>query len=344
MKERIFEPFFRLKQTEKHAGAGIGLPLSRSLAELHKGTLQLKESSDAFNNFYLSIPIHQQNEIDLGEYETIESRSQPAPEAAQDHPYHPSHPAILLVEDNQEIASFLQKELHHQFNVHRASNGQEALPILSGENIQLVISDIMMPVMDGIELCRRMKTDIQYSHIPIILLTAKNTIKSRIEGLETGADAYIEKPFVFEHLLAQINNLLHNRNIVKEYYAHSPLAHIKGIASSKADTSFLEELQRIIDERITDTDLDVDMLARMMNMSRGTFYRKIKGLSDLTPNELITISRLKKAAELLAEGKYKITEVARMVGYHLNSNFSRDFSRQFGMSPSVYVKNLQQSR
>jgi AraC-like DNA-binding protein len=200
----------------------------------------------------------------------------------------------------------------------------------------------MMPVMDGIELCRKIKNDIQYSHIPIILLTAKNTIKSRIEGLETGADAYIEKPFIFEHLSAQINNLLHNRNIVKEYYAHSPLAHIKGIAASKADTSFLEELQRIIDERITEIDLDVDMLARMMNMSRGTFYRKIKGLSDLSPNELITISRLKKAAELLAEGKYKITEVAHMVGYHLNSNFSRDFSRQFGMSPSVYVKNLQQ--
>lgn len=344
MRERIFEPFFRLKQTEKYAGTGIGLPLSRSLAELHKGTLRLKEPSDTFNTFYLSIPIHQQNEIDLGEYETIESSAHPSsPEDVQDRPYHPSQPTLLLVEDNKEIAGFLQKELYSKFNVHTASNGQEALEVLSGETIQLVISDIMMPVMDGIELCRKMKTDIQYSHIPIILLTAKNTIKSRIEGLETGADAYIEKPFVFEHLLAQINNLLHNRNIVKEYYAHSPLAHIKGIASSKADTSFLEELQRIIDERITDTDLDVDMLARMMNMSRGTFYRKIKGLSDLTPNELITISRLKKAAELLAEGKYKITEVGRMVGYHLNSNFSRDFSRQFGMSPSVYMKNLQGS-
>lgn len=339
MKERIFEPFFRLKGTEKYAGTGIGLPLSRSLAELHQGTLSLKEPADGLNTFCLSIPIHQLNEIDLVEYDPAETAA-PVTEGTQGFPYHPSHPVVLIVEDNKEIAGFLEKELHHKFNVHRSANGRDALEVLAKENVQLVISDIMMPVMDGIELCRRIKTDIQYSHIPIILLTAKNTIRSRIEGLETGADAYIEKPFLFEHLLAQMNNLLHNRNIVKEYYAHSPLAHIKGIASTRADTTFLEDLQGVIDANITNIDLDVDTLAKMMNMSRGTFYRKIKGLSDLTPNELITLSRLKKAAELLAEGKYKITEVAHMVGYHLNSNFSRDFSRQFGMSPSVYVKSL----
>lgn len=348
MKEKIFEPFFRLRQTEKYAGTGIGLPLSRSLAELHKGTLEMKPSGDGFNVFYLSIPIHQQHEINLDEYATFESGASVnhhQDETPEETPaIRPGHAGLLIVEDNKEIAQFLQKELQEQFNVFRATNGEEALKVLSAENIQLVISDIMMPVMDGIELCRKMKTDIQYSHIPIILLTAKNTIRSRIEGLETGADAYIEKPFVFEHLLAQVNNLLHNRNIVKEYYAHSPLAHIKGIASTKADTGFLEELQAVIDANITNMDLDVDTLAKMMHMSRGSFYRKIKGLSDLTPNELITLSRLKKAAELLAEGKYKITEVAHIVGYHLNSNFSRDFSKQFGVSPSVYVKNLQNFR
>jgi DNA-binding response OmpR family regulator len=214
------------------------------------------------------------------------------------------------------------------------------LEILKNETIHLVISDIMMPVMDGIELCRKIKTDIEYSHIPVILLTAKNTITSKIEGLETGADAYIEKPFVFEYLLAQINSLLNNRNHTKEYYAHSPLAHIKGIASTKADKNFLEELQKIIDENITDKDLDVDTLSRMMNMSRGTFYRKIKGLSNLTPNELINLSRLKKAAELLAEGKYKINEVANMVGYNLNCYFSRDFHKQFVVSPTNYLNDL----
>ena len=339
-KEKIFEPFFRLKQTEKYAGTGIGLSLSRSLTELHQGRLTFKPSSDHFNCFALSLPFHQQHEMDLEQYEVIPAGTNPILiDESREKTLHPELLSILIVEDNTEIAGFLQKELQARFNVYKAFNGQEALEILSKENIQLIISDIMMPVMDGIELCRKIKTEIQYSHIPVVILTAKNTLKSKIEGLETGADAYIEKPFVFEHLMAQVNNLLHNRNIVREFYAHSPLAHIKGMALTKADKGFLEELQQVIDTNITNRDLDVDTLAKMMNMSRPTFYRKIKGLSDLSPNELITISRLKKAAELMSEGKYKITEVATIVGYHLNSNFSRDFSKQFGMSPSNYIKS-----
>jgi AraC-like DNA-binding protein len=196
----------------------------------------------------------------------------------------------------------------------------------------------MMPVMDGIELCRQVKTNIEYSHIPIILLTAKNSLTTKIEGLEVGADAYIEKPFAFEHLQAQITNLLNNRNIIKEYFARSPLTHLKGISCSKTDKNFLEELNTVIYDHITDMDLDVDRLSKLMNMSRPTLYRKIKGLSDLTPNELINLTRLKKAAELLREGNYKISEVASMVGYSLQSNFSRDFHRQFGVTPSSFIQ------
>ena len=340
MKEKIFEPFYRLRQTEKYAGTGIGLPLARSLAELHKGVIDLKKSTENFNIFLLSVPIHQEHEISLVEYETIEIDKPTAADSADIIPQPVPDISILIVEDNKEIVNFLKKELQNHYNIYKAANGKEALEILLQENVQLVISDIMMPVMDGIELCKKMKTDLQYSHIPIILLTAKNTLTSKIEGLETGADAYIEKPFVLEHLQAQITNLLNNHNIIKEYYAHSPLAHIKGIACTKTDKNFLEDLQKIIDKNITNMDLDVDKLSRMMNMSRGTFYRKIKGLSNLTPNELINISRLKKAAELLAEGEYKINEVGNMVGYNLNTNFSRDFHRQFGVTPSNYIKNL----
>ena len=339
MKEKIFEPFYRLKQTEKFAGTGIGLPLSRSLSELHKGKLELKQPADGFNIFLLSIPIHQETEINLDEYETIESED--SQEGTDEDLVTPSHNvSILIVEDNKEILNFLQKELHNTYNIYKAADGQQAFDILKNENIHIVISDIMMPVMDGIELCRRIKTDVHFSHIPVILLTAKNTMQSKIKGLENGADAYIEKPFILEHLLAQIKSLLVNRENTQQYYAHSPLAHIKGIACTNADKEFLERLQQAIEENITDMDLDVDTLAKMMNMSRGTFYRKIKGLSDFTPNELINIARLKKAAELLAEGKYKVTEVANTVGYNLNSNFSRDFHRQFGVTPSNFVKNL----
>ncbi|HVY74604.1 MAG TPA: response regulator, partial [Puia sp.] len=243
-------------------------------------------------------------------------------------------------EDNKEIVRFLQKELQGSYNIFSAADGQEALDILPEQDVQLVITDIMMPVMDGLELCKKIKTDIRYSHIPVIMLTAKNSLTSKIQGLENGADAYIEKPFALEYLQAQISSLLSNRNNIKQYYAHSPLAHIKGIAPTKADTSFLETLQQIIEENITSMDLDVDTLSKMMNMSRGSFYRKIKALSDLTPNELIQLARLKKAAELLAQGKYRVSEVASMVGYSLNSNFSRDFHKQFGITPSGYSASL----
>lgn len=341
MKEKIFEPFFRLKQTEKFAGTGIGLPLSRSLAELHKGVLELKKPSDNFNTFLLTVPIHQDTEINFGEEELNGKEIlKPDDRLAEDSQQNANNISILLVEDDKEIMNFIEKELRNNYNIFKASNGQEALDTLLKENIHLVISDIMMPIMDGIELCKKMKTDLHYSHIPIILLTARNTLISKIEGLETGTDAYIEKPFVMEYLLAQITNLLSNRNIIKEYYAHSPLAHIRGIACSNADKSFLEELHKVIDENITERELDVDSLSKMMNMSRGTFYRKIKGLSNLTPNELITLSRLKKAAELLANGNYRINEVSNLVGYSLQSNFARDFHKQFGVSPSNYISNL----
>jgi DNA-binding response OmpR family regulator/anti-sigma regulatory factor (Ser/Thr protein kinase) len=340
LKEKIFEPFYRLKETEKQPGTGIGLPLSRSLAELHKGVLDLQHPDGPYNVFLLSIPIHQEHEIDLQDYETIESEQVTGGDEEAEKITDPNKLHILLVEDNREIMSFLQRELQAAYSISRAFHGEEALEILKEENIQLVVSDIMMPVMDGIELCRRMKTDLQFSHIPIILLTAKNTLNSRIEGLEVGADAYIEKPFAFEHLQAQITNLLSNRNIIKEYFGRSPLTHLKGIACSKADKDFLEQLYAVINDNLTDQELDVDKLSRLMNMSRTSFYRKIKALSDLSPNELINLSRLKKAAELLAEGSYKINEVAGIVGYSLNSNFSRDFHKQFGMSPSTYMADL----
>jgi ligand-binding sensor domain-containing protein/signal transduction histidine kinase/DNA-binding response OmpR family regulator len=339
--EKIFEPFYRIKETEKEAGTGIGLPLSRSLAVLHKGGLELKNNNGQENIFLLSLPIHQEIEIDFARHETgsLEEENE---ESESADALNPDAPRILLVEDNKDILNYIQHELSSRYRVLKAHHGAEALKILESEHVQLVISDIMMPVMDGISLCRKMKTGLAYSHIPIILLTAKNSLHSKIEGLEVGADAYIEKPFAFEYLLAQIVSLLTNRNIVKEYFARSPLTHIKGIGVSKTDKDFLEHLNQLIYDNITNLNLDVDQLSSMMNMSRPTLYRKIKGLSDMTPNELINLSRLKKAAELLAEGNYKINEVANMVGYTLPSNFSRDFQRQFSVSPSQYLHNLKE--
>ncbi len=246
-------------------------------------------------------------------------------------------PVILLVDDNEEILEFIENELTEKYTICKALNGQNALETLKNEVIQLIISDIMMPVMDGLELCKIIKTNFEFSHIPVILLTAKNTLQSKIEGIETGADAYIEKPFSPEYLQVQIANLLLNRAKIKEYFVSSPLVHIKSMAHTKTDELFLEKVNESIYNNLEDTELDVEKLAKSMNMSKPTLYRKIKSISDLTPNELINITRLKKAAELLVEGKYKIYEVADMTGYGSQTNFGRNFSKQFGMTPTEYL-------
>lgn len=244
---------------------------------------------------------------------------------------------ILLVDDNEEILAFLEEELQELYALLKAHNGAAALEILKQETIQLVVSDILMPEMDGYEFCQILKTEVEFSHVPIILLTAKNTLQSKIKGLELGADAYIEKPFSPAHLKAQISNLLSNRNKIKDYFASSPLVHIKSMAYSKADETFLESLNEAIEQNMFHTDLDSEMLARLVTMSRATLYRKIKAISNLTPNELIHITRLKKAAELLASGSHKIYEIIDIVGYNSQSSFTRGFVKQFGMTPTEYV-------
>ena len=337
LKEKIFEPFYRIKETDSQPGNGIGLSLSRSLAELHKGILDLAKPENGMNIFVLTLPIHQEKEFKMHPDETESVPDQnPVRATAQDNILKPE---ILLVEDNKEILDFISREIAVDYMVRKASNGTEALEILKNGTIQLVISDIMMPVMDGLELCKKIKTNLEYSHIPIILLTAKNSLHAKIEGLEMGADAYIEKPFDFEHLSAQISNLLMNRNKIKEYFASSPLSQIRTIGYTKTDKAFLEKLKQVIDENLINIDIDVERMAKIMNMSRPTFYRKIKALSNLTPHELIHITRLKKAAELLSDGNYKVYEVAAMVGYSLQTNFARDFHKQFGMTPSEYVSD-----
>ncbi len=253
-------------------------------------------------------------------------------------------PLLLLIDDNEEILDFLERILQHKYAILKALNGQQALKLLETEAVQLIVSDVMMPEVDGFELCKIIKSNFEYSHIPVILLTAKNTIQSKVQGLELGADAYIEKPFSKEHLMAQIASLLANRNSIREFYASSPLVNIRSMAHTKADEHFLEKLDAAICKNIEDADMDVEKLAKAMNMSRITLYRKIKAISVLTPLEVINITRLKKAAELLAEGTYKIYEIADMVGFSSQSNFTRSFQKQFGITPTEYLHSKQNER
>ena len=332
---KIFEPFVRLEETAKEVGSGIGLPLSRALAKLHNGELKLDETGN-MNTFILKMPIDQNETIHLHEKATEVDINRQMPDIEID-----AHKAsILLVEDNIDILNFVKNELIGDYNIFTVNNGEKALEMLDEVQIDLLVTDIMMPVMDGIELCKNIKEDMRFSHIPVIMLTAKNTLVSKIEGLETGADAYIEKPFSMDYLKAQIKNILQNRQILVKHFSSSPLAHIKTIGTNNKDKEFLDKLQNLINLHIMDENLDVKELAVLLNMSKATLYRKIKSISKLSPNELINITRLKRAAELLADGNYRINEVANMTGYYQQSNFSRDFSRQFGMSPTQFLDKI----
>lgn len=251
-------------------------------------------------------------------------------------------PTILLIDDNEEILEFIEDILQYDYKIIKMTDGFQALETLKTEAIQLVISDVMMPVLDGFELCKRIKSNLEYCHIPVILLTAKNSLLSKIEGLELGADAYIEKPFSPRHLKVQIGNLISNRMMIKEYFANSPLVHIKSMASSKADEVFLEKLNDIIIRNLDQGILDGGHLAEMLNLSKPTLYRKIKAISNLTLNELINLARLKKAAELLAEGTYKVFEVSNFTGFSSPNHFNRVFFKQFKMSPSSFIKSKKQ--
>nr|WP_285008510.1 two-component regulator propeller domain-containing protein [Pedobacter sp. ELA7] len=333
-REKIFEPFYRINTSKELRGTGIGLPLARSLAELHEGSLSLAATDRILNRFILRLPLHHAQEFNL----TQRPGKTLAQENADDDTERAVNlPVVLLVEDNLEIRRFIGSRLVHEYELIYAGNGKEALAMLATRAVQLIVSDIMMPEMDGIELCKLLKGNIESAHIPIILLTARNTLGSKIQGLEAGADAYIEKPFSPDHLLTQINNLLVTRDKIKNYFSRSPLVHIKTMAYNKADEAFLEKLNECIIKNIDNSMLDVDFLANVMNMSRPTLYRKIREISDLTPHELISITRLKKAAELLAEGQHKILKIASMTGFSSAAQFSRSFAKQFGSTPSEFA-------
>jgi two-component system cell cycle response regulator len=247
-------------------------------------------------------------------------------------------PTVLIVDDNTEILEFISDDLQDYYEILTATNGRQALKLLEQEVVSLVVTDIMMPGIDGYELCKMIKSDLKYGHIPVVLLTSKTNMQSKIEGLELGADAYVEKPFSPDFLLAQISSLIKTRTTLKAYFSSSPLIQINSIAHSRAEELFLQKLQAVIHRNMNNPALDVELIADEMNISRPTLYRKIKLISDLSPNELINVTRLKKATELLNDGTLKIYEISEQVGYSSQTHFGRNFSKQFGMSPREYLQ------
>ncbi|RNL87055.1 hybrid sensor histidine kinase/response regulator [Sinomicrobium pectinilyticum] len=335
--ERIFEPFFRMSEDGEQPGTGIGLSLAHSLAELHGGSLVYGKDEDGLNQFLLQLPVIRKHEETTVTEQQVQANTE---EETGELLPSPSGTHLLIAEDNAELLSFIASEFRDDYRVHTAKNGETALQVIRNNDIQIVISDIMMPGLNGLELCKAVKTSVETSHIPVILLTAKGALNAKIEGLENGADAYITKPFSMEHLKVQVNTLLENRKHIMQAYSSKPLAYLKNVAPSKTESDFINRLDEVIIAHISDPDFSIETIADRLSMSRATLYRKIKAISDLTPNELINITRLKKAAELLATDNYKVFEVAYMVGYRSQSSFGRNFQKQFNMSPTEYVQQV----
>lgn len=331
VREKIFTPFFQLTHKSEFTGSGIGLSLSRSLITLQNGTLSMGPSEDE-NEFILTIPLSMEEETQSEKSDDMNLEISETAQNLVGEAY-----TILVVEDHTEMRTYIQHMLSEYYDVVTASNGLEALELLDSKHINLIITDIIMPLMNGIKLCEKVKTDQKYSHIPLILLTARTNLLSKIQGLKTGADAYIEKPFSSDYLLSVIANLIKGRQALYESFTKNPLVMANRMAISQADTDFIQNMQEIIHANFNNPDFKPNDIAQMMHMSRASFYRKVKGILDVTPNDYIQLERLKTAAQLLKQGKYHINEVCYMVGFSSSSYFAKCFRKQFGMLPKKFI-------
>ncbi len=341
--EQIFDPFYQYNERkEKAQGVGIGLSLSRSLAEIHEGTLYLDLQRTDGNSFVLSIPLNM--EMETAETVDAVNTNLAINDTGNFVEENAKGKTLLIVEDEKSILSFMEDRLSESFLIETAENGREALEKLHKTTVDLVISDVMMPDMNGFELCQAIKSDIELSHIPVVFLTAKNDTDSKIQGLKVGAEAYIEKPFSFEFLRQQVMSLLGNRQNEREAFSKRPFFPVKNMQMSKEDEAFMKKVLDVINANLDDEAFNVERMAEELCMSRSSLLRKIKTLFNMAPLDFIRLIRLKKAAELIQEGKYRVGEICYMVGFNSHSYFSKLFSKQFGMTPKDFEKKIEQER
>lgn len=336
--DKIFKPFVQIADHKEASPVGTGLSLSivKSVVEGHHGSIRVESAPGKGAKFIVTLPVDQPDAAPCKE-SPAEAPSAKAPDTSS--PIMESddkRPTLLIVDDNDEMLQFIKSNFEGKYQVELAFNGREALDRLASKHVDLIVSDWMMPELDGPGLCRAVRDSQTLNHIPFIMLTAKTDNDSKIEGFNCGADAYVEKPFSIGILEAQIDNLLEMRRRLLEKFSTNPLEPISSIASNQADDKFLTDLTALIEENFSNPKLSVDLLASTIGMSRSGLYAKIKSLTDSTPNELIQITRLKRAAQLLAEGRYRVNEVSFMVGFNSSSYFSKCFQKQFGVTPSEF--------
>lgn len=352
----IFERYYQESGEHQASGTGIGLALVKNLVKLHEGDIQVKSLPDVGTTFYLRLLADNTYPQALhGEDMHTEKQDAKAEDSTMKleaiEPDKNARPIILVVEDNADIRDYIADSFTDLYEIKTAANGKEGLQITTDCIPDIIVSDIMMPVMNGVVMCQKLKADIRTSHIPVILLTAKDSITDKEEGYQAGADSYLTKPFSASLLQSRISNLLTQRRLLSERFAIRPdkpkkqsMEEKRAIITesmNKLDKEFLDKITNTITEGLAAAEnIDITVLSNVMCMSSSTLYRKVKALTGMSTNEYIRKIKMQLAEKYLLEGKYSISEIAFKVGINSNVYFRQCFKEEFGMSASDYLKQL----
>ena len=350
---KIFDAFYQARDNKP--GTGIGLNIVKSIVTLHHGNVHVESEPGQGSKFIVEIKsITPNTETDATQLAVNAETNNITVEGVKDTmtaddstvgngeniplTMPDSNMKILIVEDNPDMLEFLSANLAAaNYDILTAENGREAIDVIHHNQVNLIVSDWMMPEMDGAALCRRIRSNVNTSHIPFIMLTAKTDDESKTESMMCGADAYIEKPFSVKYLEACIHNMIDMRKRLFKRFSGTPDAPITEITSNTVDDGFMKKMNDIIEENINNPKLNINLLADKLCISRSGLFSKIKSISGTTPNEMIQVLRMKKAAQLLATKQYRINEVCYMVGYSNPSYFAKCFSKQFGKKPAEFI-------
>ncbi|SEO32756.1 Signal transduction histidine kinase [Mucilaginibacter gossypiicola] len=351
---RIFDRYYRI--SKNHLGSGVGLAMVKSLTQLHKGDIYVYSERYKGTEIIIGIPWGEEN-YDAAEkaagagvvaqLEVIDNAMQiqlPDMEPAENHLPEKNRKHLLLVEDNPELRAFLKHAFEKYYLVHEAEDGKQGFEIATEKMPDLIISDVMMPGMNGIELCKLLKEQFETSHIPFVILSAKDTLDTKIEGMESGADFYFAKPLSIDLLLLTVSNIFEQAEKLKQRYSKNYLSEATELVHTEKDKEFFQKLINIIEDNIQDLNLDVDFLCRHLFISRTKLYQKIKGISDQSVGEFIRTVRLKRAIHIMTHEDVSMNEVADRIGLQSNSNFSRAFKKEYGKSPLQFMQSLRKAQ
>lgn len=346
--EKIFERYYQVENgsATRNLGTGIGLYFAKTLAEMHHGYIKAaNRTTSAGASFTLVIPVSASSYAET-EKVKVDASKQPKLdvtkikfEAAEEMDDMENRKTVLVVDDDADIIHYLRELLSTRYKVISSFNADDAYTLIKEHAPDVVISDVVMPGKTGYDLCRKIRENIQMSHIPVILLTAKAMVEDQVQGLDCGADAYVTKPFEPQYIMALIASQLRNREKVRQMLSHSTdIEEIEENALSPQDNAFMTELYQLMEKELSNSELDVARMTEMMRISRTKFYYKVKGLTGENPSVFFKRYKLNRAAQLLQERKHNVSEIADMTGFSTLSHFSTSFKKQFGVSPSEYVK------